>query len=107
MRRYILSKPKTQTVSYDASGAKAELGARANQALRNASSQAFTSMSMSNLMNQQALQKVREGTGLLGLYLQDRNASITNQIPLDQQFLSDTNDLSAKYTKRVGGLFNG
>jgi hypothetical protein len=102
-----MSKPKIQTVSFDASGQRAELGARANSALRSASSNAYTAMSTSNLMNRQALQKVQEGTGLLGFYLQDRNASITNQIPLDQQFLSNTNDLSAKYAKRVGGLFNG
>ena len=102
-----MSKPKTQVVNYEASGAKAELGARANSALRTSSAQAFQAMSTSNLMNQQALQKVNEGVGLLGMYLQDRNASITNQVPLDQQFLSSTNDLSAKYMKRVGGLFNG
>ena len=102
-----MSKPKTTLSTYDASGQRAELGARANSALRNASSQAFTSMSTSNLMNQQALQKVNEGVGLLGMYLQDRNASISNQIPLDQKFLSDTGNLSAKYAKRVGGLFNG
>ena len=101
-----MSKPKTQVVTFDASSQRAELGAKANQALRQASSNAFTSMSTSNLMNQQALQKVNEGVGLLGFYLQDRNASISNQIPIDQKFLSDTRNLSAKYTKRVGGIFN-
>ncbi len=101
-----MSKPRVQTVSYDASGVKAELGAKANQALRSASSQAFTSMSTSNLINQQALQKVNEGVGLLGMYLQDRNASLSNQVPLDQSFLSQTNDITAKYAKRSGSLFN-
>ena len=101
-----MSKPKTQVINYDASGVKAELGARTNSALRQASSQAYTAMSTSNLVNQQALQKVNEGVGLLGMYLQDRNASLSNQVPIDQQFLSSTNDLTAKYAKRSGSLFN-
>jgi hypothetical protein len=102
-----MSKPKTNVVTYDASGQRAELGAKANSALRNASSQAFTSMGTSNLVNQQALDKVREGTGLLGMYLQDRNASISNQVPIDQGFLSKTNDLTSKYAARSGSLFGG
>ena len=102
-----MSKPKTQVVTYDASGQRAELGAKANQALRQASGQAFTAMSTSNLINQQALDKVREGTGLLGMYLQDRNASISNQVPIDQGFLSKTNDLTSKYASRAGSLFGG
>jgi len=102
-----MSKPKTQVVTFDNSGQRAELGARANQALRTASGQAFTAMSTSNLINQQALQKVKEGTGLLGMYLADRNASISNQVPIDQGFLSKTNDLTSKYAARSGSLFGG
>lgn len=101
-----MSKPKTQVINYDASGEKATLGARANSALRDASTKAFTSMSTSNLVNEQALQKVNEGVGLLGMYLQDRNASISNQVPIDQKFLSGTNDLTSKYAKRAGSLFS-
>ena len=102
-----MAKPKSNVViNYDASGAKAELGAKANSALRFASGQAFTSMSTSNLVNKQALEKVNEGVGLLGMYLQDRNASISNQVPIDQQFLSGTNDLTSKYAKRAGSLFS-
>jgi hypothetical protein len=101
-----MSKPKTTVVTYDASGQRAELGAKANQALRQASGQAFTAMSTSNLINQQALDKVREGTGLLGMYLQDRNASISNQVPIDQGFLSKTNDLTSKYASKAGSLFS-
>jgi hypothetical protein len=102
-----MSKPKTTVETYDASGQRAQLGAKANSALRNASSQAFTSMSTSNLVNEQALAKVREGTGLLGMYLQDRNASISGQVPIDQGFLSKTNDLTSKYAAKAGSLFGG
>jgi hypothetical protein len=63
-------------------------------------------MGTSNLVNEQALQKVHEGVGLLGMYLQDRNASISNQVPVNQKFLSSTNDLTSKYAKRAGSLFS-
>jgi hypothetical protein len=100
-----MSKPRTTVVNYDASGTQAVLGAKANNALRQASGQAFTSMGTSNLINQQALQKVNEGVGLLGMYLQDRNASLSNQVPIDQKFLSGTNSITKKYADKAGGLF--
>ena len=101
-----MSKPKTQVVNYDASGERAVLGAKANSALRSASGKAYTAMQTSNLVNKQALEKVNEGVGLLGMYLSDRNASISNQVPVDQKFLSGTNDLTSKYAKRAGSLFS-
>ena len=100
--------PKAPTVvHYDASAKQAEAASKGLDLMSRAQGQAYTSSRMSTLLGQEAVNRVREGVGLLGEYLKDRNLSVTNQLPLDAGYAQDVTDIGSKYTKRAGSLFGG
>ena len=98
--------PKAPTVvHYDASVKQAEAASKGLDLLSKAQGEAYTSGRMSTLLGQEAVSRVREGVGLLGEYLKDRNLSVTNQIPLDEDYLRSVMQAGEKATTAAGNLF--
>ena len=99
--------PKAPTVvHYDASVKQAEAASKGLDLMSRAQGQAYTSSRMSTLLGQEAVNRVREGVGLLGEYLKDRNLSITNQIPLDEDYLRQVTAAGTNASQAASDLFS-
>jgi len=96
-----------KVVHYDASVKQAEAASKGLQLMNKAQTEAYTSSRLSTLLGQEAVNRVREGVGLLGEYLKDRNLSVSNQIPLDASYFEATTKASSDALTRAQGLFSG
>jgi hypothetical protein len=99
-----MSKPTVNYVQYDGSTQQAEVAGKALTLINDAQGKAFESASMSNQISRDAVADVQVGVSLLGEYLKDRNASVSNQIPLSQGYLKTTTDLNKKYAGKASLL---